>query len=155
MAVLTNHGTADAAEVVAAALMDNKRAQVVGERTYGDAAMRKAITMEDGGAIILSVAKYYSPDGKAIQDTGVTPQTAVMDTEGAGGVRRKRRAACRKPGRPNSPSTPRGRSRGEKGVGSAGSEGSAGIARGRSVAALQSFQVSQTSSFSARSSMSL
>ena len=41
---------------------------MVGERTYGDAAQRKAITMEDGGAIILSVAKYYSPDGKAIQD---------------------------------------------------------------------------------------
>ena len=57
--------------------MDNKRAQLVGERTYGDAAMRQApITMEDGGAIILSVAKYYSPDGKAIQDTGVTPDNA-------------------------------------------------------------------------------
>jgi len=82
VAVLTNHGTADAAEVMAAALMENKRAQVVGERTYGDAATRKAVTMEDGGAIILSVAKYYSPDGKAIQDTGVTPQTAVADTEG-------------------------------------------------------------------------
>ena len=82
VALLTNHGTADAAEIVAAALMDNKRAQVVGERTYGDAAMRKAITMDDGGAIILSVGKYYSPDGKSIQDTGVTPQTPVMDTEG-------------------------------------------------------------------------
>ena len=82
VAVLTNHGTADAAEIVAAALMDNKRAQVVGERTYGDAAVRKAITMDDGGAIILSVGKYYSPDGKSIQDTGVTPQTPVMDTEG-------------------------------------------------------------------------
>jgi carboxyl-terminal processing protease len=82
MAVLTNHGTADAAEIVAAALMDNKRAQVVGERTYGDAALRKAITMEDGGAIILSVAKYYSPEGKSIQDNGVTPQAQVIDTEG-------------------------------------------------------------------------
>jgi carboxyl-terminal processing protease len=81
VAFLTNRGTADAAEVAAAALMDNKRAQVVGERTYGDAAMRKAITMEDGGAIILSVAKYYSPEGKAIQDTGVTPNNVVSDAD--------------------------------------------------------------------------
>ena len=81
VAVLTNRGTADAAEVAAAALMDNKRAQVVGERTYGDAALRSAITMEDGGAIILSVAKYYSPDGKAIQDTGVTPNNVVSDAD--------------------------------------------------------------------------
>jgi len=79
--VITNRGTAGAAEVAAAALLDNKRAQVVGERTYGDASMRRAITMEDGGAIILSVAKYYSPAGKAIQDTGVTPSTPVAEPE--------------------------------------------------------------------------
>jgi carboxyl-terminal processing protease len=81
VAILTNRGTADAAEVAAAALMDNKRAQLVGERTYGDAALRRAITMEDGGAIILSVAKYYSPDGKAIQDVGVTPNNVVSDAD--------------------------------------------------------------------------
>jgi len=81
LAVLTNRGTADAAEVAAAALLDNKRAQVVGERTYGDAALRRAITMDDGGAIILSVAKYYSPEGKAIQDTGVTPGSVVSDAD--------------------------------------------------------------------------
>ena len=81
LVVLTNRGTADAAEVASAALMDNKRAQLVGERTYGDAAVRKAITMEDGGAIILSVAKYYSPEGKAIQDVGVTPNAVVSDAD--------------------------------------------------------------------------
>jgi carboxyl-terminal processing protease len=70
---LTNRGTADAAEVAAAALMDNKRADLVGEPTYGDASLRRAITMEDGSAIILSVAKYYTPDGKPIQDNRVTP----------------------------------------------------------------------------------
>jgi hypothetical protein len=74
-------GTADAAEILAAAIQDNKRGKVVGERTYGDAAQRKAITMEDGGAIILSVAKYYSPDGKAIQDTGVVPATVATESE--------------------------------------------------------------------------
>ncbi len=81
LAVLTNRGTADAAEVATAGLMDNKRAQVVGEPTYGDAALRRAITMEDGGAIILSVAKYYSPEGKAIQDARVTPNSVVSDAD--------------------------------------------------------------------------
>ncbi len=81
IAVLINRGTADGAEVAAAALLGNKRAQLVGERTYGDAAQRKALTMDDGSAIILSVAKYYSADGKAIQDTGVTPGTPVAEAE--------------------------------------------------------------------------
>ncbi|MFB3827447.1 MAG: S41 family peptidase [Bryobacteraceae bacterium] len=81
LVVITNRGTASAAEVAAAALLENKRAQVVGERTYGDASQRRAITMDDGGAIILSVAKYYSPGGKAIQDTGVTPSSMVNEPE--------------------------------------------------------------------------
>jgi len=81
LAVLTNRGTAEGAEILAAAVQDNKRGKVVGERTYGDAAQRKAITMDDGGAVILSVAKYYTPDGKAIQDTGVVPATVVAEAE--------------------------------------------------------------------------
>jgi carboxyl-terminal processing protease len=81
MAVLVNRGTADGAELVAAALQDNKRAHLVGERTYGNAGQRKAVTMDDGSAIILSVAKYYSPDGKAIQDGGILPGTQVADAE--------------------------------------------------------------------------
>jgi carboxyl-terminal processing protease len=82
LVVLTNRGTAGGAEVAAAALLDSKRAMaVVGERTYGDAALRKTITMEDGSAVILSVAKYYSPSGKAIQDNAVTPTVAVLDQE--------------------------------------------------------------------------
>lgn len=81
LVVIANRGTADGAEIAAAALMDDKRAQVVGERTYGDAAVRKAITMDDGAAVILSVAKYYSPSGKAIQDTGVTPNVPVADAD--------------------------------------------------------------------------
>ncbi len=83
LVVITNRGTAGAAEVAAAALLDSKRADVVGERTYGDAAIRKAVTLEDGSAVILSVAKYYSPDGKAIQDTGVTPNVTQPEAEAA------------------------------------------------------------------------
>ncbi len=81
LAVLVNRGTASGAEIAAAALQDNKRAQLVGERTYGDAASRKAIPMDDGGAIILSVAKYYSPAGQAIQDDFVTPAVLVAAAE--------------------------------------------------------------------------
>jgi carboxyl-terminal processing protease len=81
MAVLTNRGTASAAEVAAAALQSEKRATVVGERSYGDASIRRPITMEDGSAIILSIAKYYAPQGKSIQDNGVTPDEQVGESE--------------------------------------------------------------------------
>jgi carboxyl-terminal processing protease len=81
LAIITNRGTAEGAEIAAAALLDNKRAEIVGERTYGDASRRRAITMDDGGAIILSVAKYYSPSGKAIQDSGVMPTHLLSEPE--------------------------------------------------------------------------
>jgi carboxyl-terminal processing protease len=81
LVVITNRGTADAAEVATAALLDSKRAEVVGERTYGDAAIRKAVTLDDGSAVILSVAKFYSPSGKSIQDTGVTPSVVQAEIE--------------------------------------------------------------------------
>lgn len=83
LVVIVNRGTAGAAEIAAAALLDSKRAQLVGERTYGDASIRKAITMEDGSAVILSVAKYYSPSGISIQDKGVTPGTIQAEAETA------------------------------------------------------------------------
>jgi carboxyl-terminal processing protease len=83
LVVTTNRSTAGGAEVAAAALLDNKRAQVVGERTYGDAGVRRVVQMEDGAAVILSVAKYYSPSGKAIQDTGVVPTVQVAEADNA------------------------------------------------------------------------
>ena len=81
LVLMVNRGTADGAEVAAAALLDDKRAEVVGERTYGYASVRKAVTMDDGSAVILSVAKYYSPSGKAIQDTGVTPSVPMLEAD--------------------------------------------------------------------------
>lgn len=81
MVVLINRGTAGGAEVAAAALLELKRCEVVGERSYGDAALRRAVTLADGGAVILSVAKYHSPDGKAIQDTAVTPSVVAIAHE--------------------------------------------------------------------------
>lgn len=79
--LITNRGTAGGAEVAAAALLENKRAEVVGEPTFGNAAVRKPVNLDDGGAIILAVAKYYSPGGKAIQDARVTPSVQVIETE--------------------------------------------------------------------------
>lgn len=81
LVVITDHATAGGAEIAAAALLDDKRAQVVGERSYGDASIRKTIQMDDGGAVILSVAKYYSPSGKAIQDTGVVPSVQLAEND--------------------------------------------------------------------------
>ncbi|MBV8070806.1 MAG: PDZ domain-containing protein [Acidobacteriaceae bacterium] len=81
LVVITDRATAGGAEIAAAALLDDKRAQVVGERSYGDASIRKTIQMDDGGAIILSVAKYYSPSGKAIQDTGVVPSVQIAEND--------------------------------------------------------------------------
>jgi carboxyl-terminal processing protease len=87
LVVMTNHGTAAAAELAAGALQGDKRATLVGERTYGDASVLRPISMDDGSAIILSVAKYYTPDGKSIQDNGVTPDSIVIEPEaGAGDV---------------------------------------------------------------------
>jgi carboxyl-terminal processing protease len=81
LVVITNRSTAGGAEVAAAALLDDTRAQVVGERSYGDASLRKTIQMDDGGAVILSIAKYYSPSGKAIQDTGVVPSVQLTEND--------------------------------------------------------------------------
>ena len=81
LVVLVNRGTAGAAEVAAAALLDSKRATLVGEPTFGDAAVRRPVTLPDGGAIILAVAKYYAPNGKAIQDTHVVPNVLQAQFE--------------------------------------------------------------------------
>jgi carboxyl-terminal processing protease len=75
--VLVNRGTAGPAELVAAALLDNKRADLVGEKTFGEGAQQKTFELPDGAALILSIAKYESPLGKKIQDDGVTPGVLV------------------------------------------------------------------------------
>jgi carboxyl-terminal processing protease len=80
VAVLVNRGTAGPAEIVASAILENARGDVVGDKTFGDGSVQKLIDMPDGAALILSVAKYYSPNGKAIQDSAVTPNIVVADS---------------------------------------------------------------------------
>jgi carboxyl-terminal processing protease len=79
LVVLVNKGTAGPAEIVAAAVLENARGDVVGDKTFGDGSVQKLIELPDGSALILSVAKYYSPQGKAIQDAAVTPNVMVAD----------------------------------------------------------------------------
>ena len=76
-----NRGTAGPAEVVAAAILENARGDVVGDKTFGDGSVQKLIDLPDGSALILSIAKYYSPSGKAIQDTAITPNVLIADTD--------------------------------------------------------------------------
>jgi carboxyl-terminal processing protease len=80
VAVLVNRGTAGPAEIVAAAILENARGDVVGDKTFGDGSVQKLIEMQDNSALILSIAKYYSPSGKAIQDAAVTPNVLIADT---------------------------------------------------------------------------
>lgn len=75
--VLVNRGTAGPAELTAAALLDNKRADLVGERSFGEGAQQKTFELPDGAALILSIAKYQSPSGKKLEDEGVTPGVLV------------------------------------------------------------------------------
>ena len=86
VAVLVNRGTSGPAEIIAAAILENARGDIVGDKTFGDGSLQKTLELPDGGALILSIAKYYSPSGKAIQDTAITPNVAVADAidDGAG-----------------------------------------------------------------------
>lgn len=84
LVVLVNRGTAGAAELVAAAILDNKRGDLVGEKTFGEGSQQKTFELPDGGAIILSIAKYSSPSGKKIEDEAVTPGTLVASNVDTG-----------------------------------------------------------------------
>ena len=85
LAVLVNKGTAGAAEVVAAAILENARGDLIGDKTFGEGSVQRTIDLPDGGALILSIAKYYSPSGKAIQDNAITPNVVVADVDDAAG----------------------------------------------------------------------
>ena len=74
---LTEVTTTGAAEVLASAFANTKRGDIVGERTFGLASGQKLIPLEDGAALILTVANYYNADGKSILEEGVTPTEVV------------------------------------------------------------------------------
>lgn len=82
MVVLVNRGTAGAAELAAAAIADNKRGELVGEKTFGEGGEQKTFDLPDGGAVILTIAKYASPSGKTFESEGVTPAVLVASSLG-------------------------------------------------------------------------
>ena len=77
LVVLVNRGTAGPAELVAGAVLDDKRGDVVGEKTFGEGGQQKTFPLPDGGTLVLTIAKYESPSGKKLQDDGVTPNVTV------------------------------------------------------------------------------
>ena len=86
LVVLINQSTAGPAELVASAILGNKRGEVVGTRSFGVGVVQKLIPVGDGSAILLSVAKYYGPNGKAISDTGVSPSVIQPAGQGTASV---------------------------------------------------------------------
>jgi carboxyl-terminal processing protease len=86
LAVLIDGSTAGAAEIAAGALKDQKRATVVGEKSFGSGADQKTIQLKSGAVLILSTAKHYTPGGKVIQDevarnAGIEPDVEAPDDE--------------------------------------------------------------------------
>jgi len=80
LAVLINRGTSGPAELAAAALADDKRADLVGERTFGEGSVQKTIELPSGAAVILTIATYSSPAGKKFLEEAVTPSIVVALT---------------------------------------------------------------------------
>lgn len=81
--VLVNENSASASEILAAALQDNG-IEIVGETTYGKGVIQSTVQLEDGSALKLTVMQYFSPDGNAINEKGVTPDRKVADDEDTG-----------------------------------------------------------------------
>jgi carboxyl-terminal processing protease len=85
LAVIVNQGTAGAAELIAGAIEDNNRGQVVGVKTFGVGSVQKLLPLEDGYGLLISTAKYFTPSGKQIQDnepqdSGIKPTIEIRQT---------------------------------------------------------------------------
>jgi carboxyl-terminal processing protease len=77
MIVLVNGGSASAAEIVAGALQDNKRALILGTQTFGKGSVQTILPLSDGSGLRLTTASYYTPSGKSIQASGITPDIVL------------------------------------------------------------------------------
>ena len=78
MTVLINGGSASASEIVSGSLQDNKRAVIVGEKSFGKGSVQVVLPIDKTDAIRLTIARYYLPSGRTIQAVGVTPDVPVV-----------------------------------------------------------------------------
>ena len=78
--VLINYGSASAAEIVAGALKDHKRAILIGEKSFGKGSVQSIIPLNNKGAIRLTISKYYLPSGKSISEVGITPDIEIAES---------------------------------------------------------------------------
>ena len=83
MVVLVNNGSASASEIVAGALQDHRRAIILGTETFGKGSVQTIIPMPNGAGIRLTTARYYTPSGDSIQETGIRPDVVVEYREPA------------------------------------------------------------------------
>jgi len=79
LVVLINNGSASASEIVAGALQDHKRALIVGTRSFGKGSVQTILPMNNGTAIKLTTARYFTPNGRSIQGKGIDPDIIVKD----------------------------------------------------------------------------
>ena len=81
LVVLINHGSASASEIVAGAIQDNKRGVIMGSQSFGKGSVQQQKPLGDGTAIHITIARYYTPSGTSIQNTGITPDVEVLQSK--------------------------------------------------------------------------
>jgi carboxyl-terminal processing protease len=89
MVVLINNGSASASEIVAAALKENKRAVLIGQKTFGKGSVQRGFPLSNGGTVFLTIAHYLTPSGKDIHKVGIEPNIKVEEAQGSTNTSRK------------------------------------------------------------------